>query len=170
MIIFATIFGLGFVILIFNLIFGHDFDTDVDIDASDLMGPSIFSLKMIALLMVGFGATSFALHATTRSSMMQSSLAGIGGAVVIGAIGYLIIRAFYVSQASSTITDQNVLGCDANVIDTIPAEGNGQITCIVKGREITFLARSSDGTEIAKGTPVNIKLKTGNVVTVEIIK
>jgi membrane protein implicated in regulation of membrane protease activity len=137
------------------------------VDADHGGGPSIFSVKMIALLMVGFGAGSFGVRATTDASMFQASLAGIGGAVVIGAVGYAIIRAFYTSQASSTITNQDIIGCEATLIDAISKSGNGQVSCILRGREMTYLARSKDGQSIAKGTPVKIISRTGNIVTVE---
>ena len=168
MIIFATIFGIGFLILIFSLIFGHDIDADVDADVGDgAGGPSIFSVKMISLLMVGFGALSFGVRATTDATMFVSSMAGVGGAVVIGAIGYAIIRAFYASQASSTITDRDIIDCMATLIDAIPENGSGQVSCILRGHEITFLARSKDGAAISRGNPVRVLSKSGNMVTVE---
>jgi membrane-bound ClpP family serine protease len=169
MVIFATIFGIGFTILIFSLIFGQDVDADADIDGDvdGGHGPSIFSVKMIALLMVGFGSLSFGVRATTDSTMFVSSMVGIGGAVAVGAIGYFIIRAFYASQSSSTITDRDIVGSTATIIDAIPEKGNGQISCIIRGREITFLARSQDGRTIERGAPVRVISKTANVVMVE---
>jgi len=168
MAIFATIFGVGFLVLIFSLIFGHDVDGDIDHDFDHPeAGPSIFSVKMIALLMVGFGSMSFGIRATTDASMLVASMAGVGGAAVIGGIGYFIIRAFYSSQASSTITDSDIIGCIATLIDAIPENGNGQISCMLRGREITFLARSKSGQAIARGNTVKVISKAGNIVTVE---
>jgi len=166
MVIFATIFGIGFVILIFSLIFGHDVDTDTHID-HDGGGPSIFSVKMISLLMVGFGALSFGVRATTEASMFASSMAGVGGALVVGAMGYFIIKAFYASQSTSTITDSDIIGSRATLIDAIPDNGSGQASCIIRGREITFLARSKDGRAVNRGSSVRIVSKAGNVVTIE---
>ncbi|MCP4583069.1 MAG: hypothetical protein GY839_15780 [candidate division Zixibacteria bacterium] len=168
MLIFATIFGVGFLILILSAIFGHDTDADADGDVDDgTSGPSIFSVKMISLLMVGFGAVSFGVRASSDYTMMVSSLSGIAGAVVIGIVGYFIIRAFYASQASSTITEKDLIGSAARVIDAIPEGSNGQISCVLMGREITYLARSSDGQTIDRGTAVKIISKSGNTVTVE---
>jgi len=165
--IFATIFGVGFLVLIFSLIFGHDFDHEVDTSFDHDTGPSVFSVKMIALLMVGFGAASFGVRATSSASMLQSSFAGVGGAIVIGAVGYLIIRGFYASQGTSTVTDQDLIGCTATLIDAISGTGNGQISCVLRGREMTYLARSKNGNSIARGTPVKVINKSGNIVTVE---
>lgn len=166
--IFATIFGVGFVVLILSLIFGSDAEVEADADADHGgHGPSVFSVKMIALLMVGFGAVSFGVRASTDATMFMSSMAGVGGAIVVGAIGYVIIRAFYASQESSTVTDADIIGCNANLIDAIVEAGTGQVACVIRGREITYLARSKDGASINRGVPVRVLSKTGNVVTVE---
>jgi membrane-bound ClpP family serine protease len=174
MLIFATIFGIGFAILIINLIFGGDADTEADVDmdmdhdvGAGGHGPSVFSMRIISLLLVGFGAVGFGFRATTDFSMFQSSMAGIGGAVAIGALGYLIIRMFYSSQTSSTIFDGDIIGQTANLIDAINADQNGQVSCIIRGREITYLARSLDGSSIERGVPVRIVEKTGNIVIVK---
>jgi membrane protein implicated in regulation of membrane protease activity len=170
-IIFATIFGVGFLLLIISLIFGHDTDVDADTDVHDgTSGPSVFSVKMISLIMIGFGAVSFGIRATQDATMFKSSMAGVAGAAVIGVVGYFIIRAFYASQVSSTITDQDLIGCTATVLDTIVADGQGQVACILQGREITYLARSGDGQVINRGKSVKVISKTGNIVTVEPIE
>lgn len=179
MLIFATIFGVGFVLLIVNLIFGHDMDHGYDHDASggldhdtdtSMHGPSVFSIRVISLLMVGFGALSFGVRATTSASMFVASMAGIGGAVVIGGVGYFIIKAFYMSQASSTVTDRDIVGCDGTLLDAISENGLGQITCVLRGREMTYLARSKDGLAIPRGAQVRVISKSGNAVIVEPIK
>ncbi len=172
MLIFVTIFAVGFIILLFSLIFGGHGDVDVHGDVSDLVesdvhGPSIFSVKMVALFMVGFGGVGFGMCATTDVEMWVASAAGVGGAAVIGVIGYLIIAAFYASQASSTITDADIIGERATLLDAITEGGNGQVVCIIRGREMTYLARSADGQPIERGTPVRITSKTGSRVTVE---
>jgi membrane-bound ClpP family serine protease len=165
-IIFATIFGVGFLVLIINLIFGGDGDTDIDADGH-LGGPNIFSIRMLSLLMVGFGAIGFGARSTTDWSMFVCSMAGIGGAILTGTAGWLILRAFYSSQASSLIEDSDVVGRMANLIDSIGENSNGQVACVIRGREITFLARSHDGQPIDRSKPVQIMSKTGNIVTVK---
>jgi len=167
--IFASIFGVGFLILLFNLIFGGDGDADVDAadDIGGSSGPSIFSLKMVSMLAVGFGSVGFGMRATTDASMLQSSLAGIGGALVVGVVGYLILKMFYASQYSSTITDEDIISATANLIDAIPENGLGQVACILRGREVTYRARTADGQPVSRDIPVRILRKTGDTVTVE---
>lgn len=168
MIIFASIFGVGFLTLILSLIFGTDHDIDVhdDIGGGGDHGPSVFSAKMVALAMVGFGAVGFGFRATYEWSMFRSSMAGIGGAIAIGIIGYFILRAFYASQASSTINDSDIVGVSGNVIDAIGKTDYGQITCVVRGREMTFMARTTDSEPIQRNSPVKVVSKSGPVVTV----
>jgi len=171
MLMFVSIFGVGFVMLLITSIFGHDADTDVGHDFGGdadhgSHGPSIFSTKMLSLILVGFGAGGFGVRATTGAGMFAASMGGVAGAVVLGVIGYLIIRGFYGSQASSTVTDDDIIGCDGNLLDGIPEGGRGQVACVVRGREITFLARSKDGSPIKRGAPVKIVAKTAGVVTV----
>ena len=168
MVIFASIFGVGFLTLLLSLIFGGDHDIDVhgDIDTDADHGPSIFSAKMIALAMVGFGAVGFGMRGTYNWSMFQSSMAGVGGALVLGIIGWIILRAFYASQASSTVSDSDIVGTNGNVIDAIGEKDYGQIICVVRGREMTFMARPADAKPIARNTPVKIVSKSGPVVTV----
>jgi membrane-bound ClpP family serine protease len=178
MLIFASIFGVGFLVLIISMVFGTDHDVDVGggdadfgHDVSDAThGPSVFSFRIISLLLVGFGAVGFGFRATTSLSMFQSSMAGIGGAVAVGALGYLIIRMFYSSQTSSTISDQDIIGLTGNLIDAIHGDQNGQISCIVRGREITYLARSVDGQSINRGASVRIIEKAGSIVVVKPVK
>jgi membrane-bound ClpP family serine protease len=172
LLVFATIFAVGFLLLIFNLIFGSDVADDIDAgDVGDAgEGPSVFSLKMLALLMVGFGSVGFGVTATTEASMFVASAAGIGGAIVVGVLGYVIIRAFYSSQASSTITAQDIVDSEGNLIDGIGEGGVGQVVCVVRGREITYLARSRDGKAINRGAAVKVIAKVGNTVTVERIE
>jgi len=172
-IIFATIFGVGFVLLILNLLFGHDADADADMgdvsaDADHgFHGPNILSFKVVALFMVGFGAVGFGVRATTDHGMFTASMAGLGGALIVAAIGYVVIRAFWVSQASSTITDSDIIGQSGTLTDGIGVGAVGQVACVVRGREITFLARSRTNTEIKRGAVVRIVSKAGNTVTVE---
>lgn len=172
MLVFLSIFIVGFALLLLSMIFGHDTGDGIDHDFSadadhGASGPSIFSVRMISLLLVGFGGAGFGVRATSEASMLLASLAGLGGAVVVGVIGYLIIRLFYASQVSSTITDRDLIGCTGNLIDGISGTGNGQISCVLRGREMTYLARSRDGSSIPRGTPVRVIGKSGNIVTVE---
>ncbi len=165
MVVFATIGILGFAILLLSLLFGHDHDHDFsghDHDGSDSNeGPSIFSVKMFAVEMVGFGVTGFGVRAGTDLSSVWASVAGLGGAAVMGIIGYTIIKSVWSQQATSTITKADIIGASGRLIDAIPRDGVGQIACSVRGREDTYLARTQDGHAIPHGRTVKIVDKVG---------
>ncbi len=53
------------------------------------------------------------------------------------------------------------------LIDAIPKAGQGQALCVLRGREITFLARAASGKAIDRGASVRVVSKTGSTVVVE---
>ncbi len=172
MLLFATIGILGFAILLVSLLFGHDQDHDFSGTDHDALsdgdgGPSIFSMKMLAIAMVGFGVTGFGVIAGTDWTMLVASLFGMGGAAVMGLIGFTIIKSVWRQQASSTITRADIIGAMGRLIDAIPAGGVGQIACSVRGREDTYMARTKDGHTIPLGSTVRIVDKVGQHVIVE---
>lgn len=172
MLLFATIGILGFTLLLISLIFSHDHDHDfADHDHPGISdgegGPSVFSVKMFAVEMVGFGVTGFGVKAGTDWSTLVASLCGIGGALVMGAVGFVIIKSVWRQQASSTITRADIIGSTGRLIDAVPADGVGQVACSVRGREDTYLARTKDGHAIALGRTVKVIDKVGQHVIVE---
>ncbi|MGB5106825.1 MAG: hypothetical protein WBP29_00245 [Candidatus Zixiibacteriota bacterium] len=172
MLLFASIGILGFAILLVSLIFGHDSDHDfADTDHGGLSdgdgGPSIFSVKMFAIEMVGFGVTGFGVLAGTDFSMLAASLLGLGGALVMGLIGFTIIKSVWKQQASSTIMRSDIIGAVGHLIDAVQQNGVGQVACSVRGREDTYIARTKDGHAIPLGTTVKIVDKIGQHVIVE---
>lgn len=172
MLLFATIGILGFAILLISLLFGHDQDHDfADQDhsgsADSDSGPSIFSVKMFAIEMVGFGVTGFGIMAGTDWSMLVASVFGLGGAAIMGLLGYAVISSIWKQQASSTITRSDIIGAVGRLIDAVPQDGVGQVACSVRGREDTYMARTKDGHSIPLGRTVKIVDKIGQHVIVE---
>ncbi len=172
MLLFASIGLLGFAILLISLMFGTDHDHDFSGHDHDTVsdgdgGPSVFSVKMFAIEMVGFGVTGFGVLAGTDLSMLVASLFGLGGAVVMGLLGFMIIKSIWKQQASSTITRTDIIGAIGHLIDAVPANGVGQVACSVRGREDTYIARTKDGHAIPLGTTVKIIDKVGQHVIVE---
>lgn len=169
--VFATIGIFGFAILLLSLLFGHDHDHDFSDHDHDGAhdgdkGPSIFSVKMLAIVMVGFGIAGFGISAGTDWSMLAASLCGIGGAVVMGFLGYTVIKTIWSQQASSTITKSDIIGAVGRLIDAIGKDSVGQVACNVRGREDTYMAKTEDGHAIPLGATVKIIDKVGQYVIV----
>lgn len=120
--------------------------------------------------MVGFGGTGFGFQTGTDWSTAMVTLAACGGAFVMGALGYLIIKSFWTQQTSSTIKAADIIGCTGRLIDAIPQNGIGQVEYPVRGRQDTSLARTSDGHAIPVGRTVKIVEKSGQHVIVEEVK
>ena len=169
---FIIIGGLGFLILLISAVFGHDHDHDFADHDHDGMhdgdkGPSVFSIKMFAIAMVGFGGTGFGFQTGTDWPTSLVTLAACGGALVMGALGYVIIKSFWGQQTSSTVKASDIIGCTGRLVDAIPQNGVGQVECPVRGRQDMFLARTNDGHAIASGRTVKIIEKSGQHVIVE---
>jgi membrane-bound ClpP family serine protease len=82
---------------------------------------------------------------------------GVVGGFIIGVLGWQILCVFYKQQASSTVTDEDLLKANlAEVKTAIPASGVGQICVVVKGQRRYLSARSQGGTPIEEGAAVKI--------------
>jgi membrane-bound ClpP family serine protease len=163
----------GFVVLFLVLITGgdHDVEHEVDvgheIDTGDIdHGPSLISIKMLCLIAIGFGVAG-AIAKYNGGNITTSSIWGIGGAAVLGAIGYFLLGIFYRSQASSTITDRDYLGITGRLTVGIPEGGKGQMICVLGGRTFTLTAQSKNEEEIAVNSAVKVVEKIGDTVIVE---
>ena len=170
MAIFVTAALAGSLIVVVILILGSDHDIGVDHDVdlgADLDGgsPGVVSIKVISLAVCGWGVAG-AIAKYHGATMWQSSLYGLIGAAILGAIGYLFLLAFYRSQASSTVTDSDYEGLRGRVITTIRENGLGEITCTVRGRTFSMMARSEDDKSIASDALIEVVRKVGNVVIV----
>ncbi len=171
MLFFGVIFLIGFIVAIVTFAFGGDTDSDVsdggDGDASGYT-PNVLSVKMISLLVTGFGIVGFCARAN-GVSYPWSSFAGIGGAVFLGFFGYLIMAFFYRQQSSSTATEIDLIGAIGTVSDPIPDKGVGQVSCIIRNNPISYLARSKSQKRIEKGAQVKILSRASGCVYVELI-
>ena len=186
MTVFLVIGCIGFFLLVFSAIFGgetdgdadhieihcdvdhdighdisHEFHAESDHDHSDAghdsdgHNPSIFNMKVISIFMTSFGMTGVVCQRMGYSTL-TSTLAGLMVGVILGAIGWWIVRIFFISHASSTISDQDLVGCHGKISIDIPNEAFGEVEVMTKSQRLFLLARSADGSSIPKGVPVQI--------------
>ena len=73
----------------------------------------------------------------------------------------------YGSQSNSLFSLDDLIGCEADVITPVPAKGLGEIAYTVKGIRSTLAAKSLEGCEIRRGTPVIIREIAGSVAVVQ---
>ncbi len=171
MLAFLAIALLGVVILLTSAVFGGDHDigdhevsfehgwdheADHDTDHDTAGGPSPYSLRVIAMFLTATGAVG-ALCRYYELSYALSALLGVVGGLIFGGLGWQMLRLFYRQQASSTVTNEDLLRSTTGEVKTaIPSSGMGQISVVVKGQRRYFSARTQDGSTIEEGASVKI--------------
>ncbi len=173
---FLTILSAGFTYIVLGWLFSHilgdhadahsDGDTgDVDHNHETV---SIFSPKVVAIFMVGFGAggsiaTSYAIGA------LGATLTGLGVGALFGTAGLGFMRALYAQQATSCIPMSAAVGQPATVSSDIPVGGTGEVSLSVNGQYMTYFARSVADTAISlrRGSTVTVVALQGTTLIVK---
>ncbi|MBI3335631.1 MAG: hypothetical protein HY001_03990 [Candidatus Portnoybacteria bacterium] len=179
MLVFVTIAFAGFTILVMALLFGGDhdfgdhevsFEHDFDHEAgheheTDTHGPSPFSVRVISLFATAFGASG-AIASYCGYSTMGSSLIGVMSGFVIGGMGWQFMRLLWSQQASSTVSQNEMVGQVAEVTTPIPSSGVGEVSFLVRGQRFYRSARSEVGLSIEGGKTVKIVAFPSDVAVV----
>jgi len=179
MLVFLTIGGVGFIVLLLSFLVGelaeHGGDLvhelgDHDVGDHDVEhghgGPSIFSMRIIAAFATGFGGFG-AIARYYEISYMLSSLIGLASGLAVGAIVYFIVKFLFTQQASSAVEVGTLVGREATVDVIIPAGSMGKIQLTAKGGTVSLMAKSGNGEAIQHGAIVTIKSVVGDIVIVE---
>jgi membrane-bound ClpP family serine protease len=173
MLIFTAIAISAFILVAGSFLFGHDHDTGDDHDAGhdgDSAGDeatiSIFSTKVLATLLMGFGAAG-AIARYYKVGLVPASFIGVGFGVFLGGLMYGILSVFYKQQASSLVPTSSAVGCSGTVTVSIGANSLGEVSLDLQGQYATYLARSKDGSPISKGLTVRVVKTVGSQLVVE---
>lgn len=172
------VLGLGYAVIATVLGGGHEGTGDVGLDAAhDVTGHvdttpdpdagsihfSPLSPVVIAMFVTAFGATGMiCLRVFKFSSIVSLPIAVVAGVAVAAVTFYIFVALFSKTQGSSESQIATLVGCEAEVITPIPAEGFGEIAYISKGARYTAPARSMGNQEIKAHTAVCIEKITGN--------
>ncbi|MCL5103351.1 MAG: NfeD family protein [Armatimonadetes bacterium] len=138
--------------------------------AAEMPGASFFNTITIATFVAFFGLAGLMAVWVLRMSAPASLAFALPTGVLI-AVGQfaLYVKVFVKAQASSEATLSEVLGCEAEVITSIPGDRVGEIAYVIKGSRYTAPATSADGEEIPRGAQVRIVNIRANTLVVRLI-
>jgi membrane protein implicated in regulation of membrane protease activity len=173
MLIFIAIAIAAFIFVVGAFLFGHDHDAehDHDVGHDGDVGTgeatiSIFSTKVLATFLMGFGAAGSIARYYNVDTLL-SSLIGVGFGALLGGLMYGILNIFYRQQASSLVPTSSAVGCSGTVTVSIGANSQGEVSLDLQGQYSTYLARSKDGSPIPKGQAVRVVKTVGSQLVVE---
>jgi len=172
--------GLGIILTLISVFSGfgdhdfnvdHDFDHEIsgdhDTDAHHDSGPGLFSFRTIVCFLAAFGSVG-AICTFYNIPPFLSSIFGFAGGAVIGLLAWWLMKQAYKQQASSLVTDDDIINLPALVTTAIPAGGNvGEISVEVKGQRKYYAAKTADGAAVPQGTTVIIKEVFSSALLVE---
>jgi hypothetical protein len=158
--VFLAIAAVGLLLLAVSFFLGEFFDGD---GAGDFHG--LVNTRALAVFVLSFGGFG-AIATQAGLGGFASSLAGLGGGVVLGGLvglfGWFLRR----QEASSSVGQAQLVGRTAQVTVGIPAGGVGQVTCRVGEERVEKLARARDGAELRPGSLVVIEEFAGDSAVV----
>ena len=168
LLLFAVIGGVGFAFLLISLVVGDVFEM-VGVDLGGGVDPGVdFGLldsRVIAVFITAFGG--FGVIGTQMGfGAVGSSLSGLFGGVVFAVVVSLFGRFLVAQQASSTVTDNDLVGRTAQVTVAIKPGTVGQITAKIGDERVERVARAKDGAEISAGSIVKVESVVGDSVIV----
>lgn len=177
MLTFLALTFLGFVILVGGALFGHDhdhdghFDHDQSHDSDGHSGEptvSIFSMKVMGAFIMTFGAGG-AIAYWNDYGWVYSSLIGIATGFSFGGIMYLLLRVMYSQQSNSLVSTEQAVGKTGIVSVEVGETSVGSVEIMLAGQSRDYLARSSAGVKIPKGSEVKVVRTSGSEVVVEAV-
>lgn len=169
--LFVIIGGLGFAFLLVTLVVGDVFEMlgggtpDIGVDSGVDFG--FLDSRVLAVFITAFGGFG-TIGVQMGFGAISSSFLGLLGGVIVAIVVTLFGRFLVGQQASSTFTDDALIGRTAQVTVTIKPGEMGQISTRVGDERVDKIARSRDGEEIKAGTTVTVAGIAGDSVLVEI--
>jgi membrane protein implicated in regulation of membrane protease activity len=170
--LFAVLGGVGFIFLLISLVVGDVFEAigfDVDVGGDSGMDFGFFDSRVISVFITAFGGFG-AIAVWSGWGVVASSLIGLLGGVIFGGVVSAFGRFLIGQQATSSVTDGDLIGRTAQVTVGIKAGEIGQISTRIGDERIDKIARSKDNEEIKVGTIVKVASISGDSVIVEVEK
>ena len=165
--VFLVIGGLGFVFLLISLVVGDIFEMfggSVDIGDPGVDFGFLDS-RVLAVFLTAFGGIG-AIAAQMGFGAIPSSFVGLLGGVGFAGVVSVFGRFLISQQASSSVTDNDLIGRTVQVTVTIKPGEVGQITAKIGDERVEKIARAKSEIEIKAGTIVTIESIAGDSVIV----
>jgi hypothetical protein len=131
----------------------------------DVEGPSLFSLRTLAMFAVGFGAGGLMGKGLGMSDPV-SLLPASGLALAGGATMWLALRFLFGAQGTTSIQDRDYIGLVGRVVIAIPEGGLGRVALEVRGQRINVPARTESGRAVRAHAEVEVLAKEGTTVLI----
>ena len=168
LVLFAIIGGVGFLFLLISLVVGDVFEAvgfDLDGGADGGTDFGLLDSRVIAVFLTAFGGFGV-IAAQNGLGAVGSSIAGLIGGIVFAAVVSVFGRFLIGQQASSSVSDEDLVGRTAQVTVTIKPGAVGQITAKIGDERVERIARAKDGREMATGSIVKVDSVVGDSVIV----
>ncbi|MGE3465497.1 MAG: NfeD family protein [Pyrinomonadaceae bacterium] len=168
--LFAIIGGVGFLLLLISLIVGDLFEAigfDMSVGADAGVDFGFLDSRVIAVFITAFGGFG-AIGVQMGYGAVASSVIGLLGGVVFGGIVSAFGRFLIGQQASSSVTDDDLIGRTAQVAVAIKPGELGHVSIRIGDERVDKVARSQGGEEIKAGTLVKVAAIAGDSVIVEL--
>ena len=151
---------------------GADVGADVGVDGDIVGGDAgvgdvhfpLFSPIVIACFVTAFGGGGIIGLKLFPFSPILSLPVALGTGVLVGLlVGLLVAKIFKAVQVNAVTTAKTIIGTIAEVTESIPAAGVGEITFSGKGSRISGPARSEENKDIKRHAMVTITRMVGGL-------
>lgn len=150
----------------------HDFgaaEAGEGADGGDLGGddaPGPLSMRVLSVFLSAFGLVGAACRASGLQTSTSAAL-GVASGWALGWCMWKFMCFLWAQGGSSEVRLRELEGCLAEVTVAIPAQGPGQVACVLDDTRTHQIARSESGVEIPAGTTVRITQVSPECVLVE---
>lgn len=165
--IFLAIGGIGFLFLLISLIVGDLFDMvgfhiDSNLDGNDF---GLLDSRVVSVFLTAFGGFG-AIGSIYGFDAFFSSIIGLVGGFVLGAIVYYFGKLLFSQQSTSNISNDDLIGRSGQVTVAILPNQLGQVTFVIGEERFEKLARSIDNSAIEIGSTVKVDSFAGDSILV----
>lgn len=160
MLIFFAIALFGVILLIGGSIFGHDHDHDGGHDSDSDHGGSeptvsIFSVKVIGVFIMGFGAAGTIAKYYDADNVI-ASISGLCFGLFLGLCMYMFLRLIYGQQANSMVRTEEAIGKNGIVTIEIGPNSVGKVEVSIGDISQIYMAQGKENKSFRKGERIKV--------------